>query len=161
MASASLPSMANVKNQGHYECPNCSGTEYYSSKETTGAYAVTLNNPGPVDTTSIHTLKRTFVRCSNCQVQMKWIPTAAAIKAKARSTQGRLSYMGFLLGIATPLAFLANLWYLEDSLGISYTTLLNSIEMWILAAICLLFSIGFFASGFVNRKLYKAGSRKK
>lgn len=153
--------MANVKNQGHYECPNCSGTEYYSSKETTGAYAVTLNNPGPVDTTSIHTLKRTFVRCSDCQVEMKWIPTAAALKAKARSTQGRLSFIGFFLAIATPLAFLANLWYLENSLGISYTTLLNSIWIWILAAISLLFSIGFLATGFANRKLYKAGLRKK
>ena len=151
--------MGNVKNQGHYECPNCSGTEYYSSKETTGAYAVTLDNPGPMDTTSIHTLKRTFVRCSNCQVQMKWIPTAAAIKAKARSTQARLSFTGFFLGIATPVAFFANLWYLEEYVGISYTTLLNSIGIWILAAISVLFSIGFFATGFVNRKLYKAGAR--
>lgn len=92
---------------------------------------------------------------------MKWIPTAAALKAKARSTQARLSFTGFFLGMATPVAFFANLWYLENYVGISYTTLLNSIEIWILAAISLLFSIGFFATGFVNRKLYKAGSRKK
>jgi hypothetical protein len=39
--------------------------------------------------------------------------------------------------------------------------LLNSIWIWILAAISLLFSIGFLATGFANRKLYKAGLRKK
>lgn len=149
--------MANVKNQGHYECPNCSGTEYYSSKETTGAYAVTLNNPGPLDTASIHTLKRTFVRCSDCREQMRWIPTAAALKAKAKSSKAMLSFTGFFLGAFIPLAFLANLWYLENYVGISYTTQLNSVEIWLFAVISLLFSIGFLATGFVNRKLYKAG----
>ena len=153
--------MGNVKNQGHYECPNCSGTEYYSSRETTGAYAVTLNNPGPVDTTSSHTLKRTFVRCSNCQVQMKWIPTAAALKAKDKSAKAMLSFTGFFLGAIMPVAFFGNLWYLENYVGISYTTLLNSVGIWFLAAISLLFSIGFFATGIVNRKLYKASSREK
>ena len=148
--------MGNVKNQGHFECPNCSGTEYFSSKETTGVYAVTLNNPGPMDTTSIHTLKRTFVRCSNCQVQMKWIPTAAALRAKYKSSKARLSFTGFFLGALTPMAFLANLWHLENNVGISYATLWNSVGIWLLAAMSLLFSIGFLATGFANRKLSKA-----
>jgi hypothetical protein len=161
--------MGNIKNQGHYECPSCSGTEYYSSEETTGAYAVTLNNPGPVDTTSIHTLSKTVERCSKCDSEMKWIPSAAALKARARSHQAFWAFAGLFFGTLLPLTWGGITVYFVMSLGSSLgSALFGSLESWLMSGLLLLMtllvlfiSLGLFNYGLSNMKKHKAAKKRQ
>ena len=142
--------MGNVKNQGHYECRSCSGKKYYSSEETSGAYAITLNTPGPVDPTIVNTLKKNVIRCQDCQSEMKWIPTAAARKAMEKSDQKYYGFMGLFTGVLGLLCYIGVVAY-AASVGLT-SFLFESGEFWLFSAFAIPFSLLMIRTGIKNRK---------
>lgn len=93
---------------------------------------------------------------------MKWIPSAAALKAKKQSYQGYVAFSGLFFGTTLPLAFFAIIGYGLFELGPSNASaLLGSVWLWVLAVFILILSLGLWAAGYQSMKLYKAGSKKK
>ncbi|MEY5018399.1 MAG: hypothetical protein RJB54_317 [Actinomycetota bacterium] len=92
--------MGKVSNPGHYWCPRCKGEEFYESQETTGAYAVTLNTPGPVDPTFVNRIQGTVVRCVNCGEKAQWIDSPEAIAEKSRVNSLGYGWVGSIGGAA-------------------------------------------------------------
>jgi DNA-directed RNA polymerase subunit RPC12/RpoP len=156
---ANLLGMGNVKNQGSYKCPSCSGKTYYSSRETSGAYAITLNTPGPVDPTIVNTLKTTVIRCKSCQSEMKWIPTAAARKAMEKSDQKYYAFTGLFTGVLGLLCYVAVIGY-AASTGLT-SFLFESGEFWLFTAFCIPFSLLMIRTGIKNRRKLKNDPGKK
>jgi DNA-directed RNA polymerase subunit RPC12/RpoP len=151
--------MGNVKNQGSYKCPSCSGKTYYSSRETSGAYAITLNTPGPVDPTIVNTLKTTVIRCKSCQSEMKWIPTAAARKAMEKSDQKYYAFTGLFTGVLGLLCYVAVVAY-AASTGLT-SFLFESGEFWLFSAFAIPFSLLMIRTGIKNRRKLKNDPGKK
>jgi hypothetical protein len=76
--------MTKILNNGHWQCRKCGGRDVYISKETTGAYAMTLNTPGPVDPTIVNTVKSNIRRCKACNEKAVWIMAEEAIQEMNR-----------------------------------------------------------------------------
>lgn len=90
--------MAKVENPGHYMCPRCNGQEFYESEETTGAYAMTLDTPGPVDPTIVNRITGVVVRCVNCREKARWIDSPEALAEKSRVESVQYAWVGFVFG---------------------------------------------------------------
>jgi hypothetical protein len=84
---------------GYYQCPRCNGRDVYESEETTGAMAMTLNTPGPVDPTIVNPIKGTVVRCRNCGEIAKWYDSAETVAYKAKRDAGASTVIGYIGGI--------------------------------------------------------------
>jgi hypothetical protein len=76
--------MTKIIGNGHWQCRKCGGRDLYNSEETTGAYAMTLNTPGPVDPTIVNTLKSNVLRCEACQEKAIWIMSEEAVQEMNR-----------------------------------------------------------------------------
>jgi hypothetical protein len=151
--------MGNVKNEGHFECPRCSSREYYNSEETAGAYAMTLNTPGPVDPTIINTIKKNVTRCKECQSEMRWIPSAAALKAREKSDQKYYAFTGLFLGALLPIGLVGGFAYVHFVDGPTFSALLlGSWELRIIAGFLILLSVLLIRSGLKNRKKLREDS---
>lgn len=98
--------MGNPKT-GYYECPRCSGRDVYESEEITGAMAMTLNTPGPVDPTIVNPVKGKVTRCRNCREKVKWHDSAETIAYKQKRESKWNAYGGTPAGALMCLASLA------------------------------------------------------
>ena len=87
--------MTKIIGNGHWACRKCGGTDLYNSEETTGAYAMTLNTPGPVDPTVINTLKSNILRCKACQEKATWIMSGEAVKEMNRRENSAGAWISF------------------------------------------------------------------
>jgi hypothetical protein len=153
--------MGNVKHEGHYQCPRCSGRDYYFSEETAGAYAMTLNAPGPVDPTIVNTIKKNVARCNQCQSEMKWIPSSAALKARETGDQKYYAFTGLFLGILVPIVLVGGFAYVHFVEGPTFSALLlGSVELRIIAGFLILLSVLLIRSGLKNRKRLREDSQK-
>ncbi len=90
--------MENVVNPGHYLCPRCKSQQVYESQETTGAYAVTLDTPGPINPTFVNRIQQTIMRCINCNEKAIWIDSPEAIAAKNHRDSVGYAWVGFIFG---------------------------------------------------------------
>jgi hypothetical protein len=134
-------------NMGHWECTSCKGRNVYVSEEVSGAMAVTINTPGPVDPTYINTIRNKVTRCSDCGERAIWILSPEGIKAKARRENAQMVWVGYIFGVvfaATALYF-----WLTWPFAINLTIIL------IIGAMALL-SLIFFGVGRRSSKLKKA-----
>ena len=153
--------MGNVKNEGHFECPRCSSREYYNSEETAGAYAMTLNTPGPVDPTIINTIKKNVTRCKECQSEMRWIPSAAALKAREKSDQKYYAFTGLFLGTLVLVGLVGGFGYIHFVMGSYYSAgLFQSVELMLIVGLLILLALLMLRSGINNRKKLREDSEK-
>ena len=84
---------------GHWECTNCKGQNVYVSEEVSGAMAVTINTPGPIDPTYVNTIKSKVTRCSDCGERATWILSPEGLKAKGRRENSQTVWIGYLGGV--------------------------------------------------------------
>ncbi len=84
---------------GHYECPRCQGQDVYKSEETTGAMAMTLDTPGPVDPTLVNYTKSTVIRCRNCGEKARWFDSPETIRYKQKRDSSATKVIGIIAGI--------------------------------------------------------------
>jgi hypothetical protein len=92
--------MGKSVSTGHWECTSCKGQNVYVSEEVSGAMAVTINTPGPIDPTYINTIKNKVTRCSDCGERASWILSPEALKAKGRRENAQMVWIGYLGGVA-------------------------------------------------------------
>jgi len=83
---------------GHYECPRCKSREVYESRETTGAIAMSINAPGPIDPTLVNKIEETVVRCVQCREKSVWYDSAETKAFKAQRETAATRVIGFISG---------------------------------------------------------------
>jgi hypothetical protein len=86
-------------NMGHWECTSCKGRNVYVSEEVSGAMAVTINTPGPVDPTYINTIRNKVTRCKACGERARWILSPEGLKAKGRKENSQMVWIGYIFGV--------------------------------------------------------------
>jgi len=90
---------------GFYSCIRCGGREVYSSTESTGGYAFTIDTPGPVDPTFINTFSSAVTRCRQCGEKARWVETAYGRQLRLEERQKfiedsrRLALVLFFIGM--------------------------------------------------------------
>jgi hypothetical protein len=141
--------MANIKEThlGHWECTGCKGRDVYVSEEVSGAMAVTMNTPGPVDPTFINTIKNKVTRCKDCGERARWILSPEGVKAKGRRENSQTVWIGYFFGVvfaATALYFL-----------LTWPYAIGPVILLLVGAMALL-SLIFFGVGRRSSKLKKA-----
>jgi hypothetical protein len=92
--------MGKSINTGHWECTSCKGRNSYVSEEVSGAMAVTINTPGPIDPTFVNTIKNKVTRCSDCGDKAIWILSPEALAAKGRKENSQMVWVGYISGLA-------------------------------------------------------------
>lgn len=106
--------------KGHYECPRCNSSDLFESTETTGAMALTVNTPGPVDPTLISPITNRVLVCRNCGEKARWIdnPLFIAEKlAKEEKVMPWITGIFALLFAGFGIYALNQPWLLESSSG--------------------------------------------
>lgn len=105
--------MTNIENKGRFVCPSCGGLDSYVSEETTGAYAMTLNTPGPIDPTIINPITSKVNRCRNCGEKVYWVdsPEYAAYKLNRESEAS--SIISIIFGV---IFLFFGLWVVGESI---------------------------------------------
>jgi hypothetical protein len=68
------------------------------SEEVSGAMAVTVNTPGPIDPTFVNTIKNKITRCSDCGERAMWILSPEALAAKGRKENSQIVWIGYISG---------------------------------------------------------------
>jgi|LakMenE01Jun11ns_1017448.scaffolds.fasta_scaffold9741767_1 hypothetical protein len=96
---------------GYYLCPRCNGRDAYESTETTGAMAMTLNTPGPVDPTIVNQVKGIVMRCRDCGEQVKWNDSAETLAYKAQRDTNWAAWFGTPAGFAM---VIAGIYFIND-----------------------------------------------
>jgi hypothetical protein len=91
--------MAKTENTGYWECTNCRGRDVYVSEEISGAMAVTINTPGPIDPTYINPIKNKVTRCNVCSERAMWVLTPEALKAKGRRENSQMVWIGYIFSV--------------------------------------------------------------
>jgi len=92
--------MGKSTNTGHRECTGCKGQNIYVSEEVSGAMAVPINTPGPVDLTFMKTILFKVKRCSDCGEKVIWILSPEAFAAERRKQGSQMVWIGYLGGVA-------------------------------------------------------------
>lgn len=78
-------SQGPVPYPGCYQCPRCNSREVYDSEKTIGVSAMTIDVPGPVNSTIVNVDKVSAKRCRHCNSVAPWIAHPRAVEeAKAR-----------------------------------------------------------------------------
>jgi hypothetical protein len=139
--------MGKSVNTGHWECTSCKGQNVYVSEEVSGAMAVTLNTPGPVDPTYINTIKNKVTRCSDCGERSSWILSPEARKAKSRRENSQVVWIGYIGAVV--FAGMALYFWLTWPFEFELTIIL------LIGAMALL-SLIFFSLGYGASQLKKA-----
>jgi hypothetical protein len=136
--------MGKSTNTGHWECTGCKGQNVYVSEEVSGAMAVTINTPGPVDPTFINTIKNKVTRCSNCGEKVIWILSPEALAAKGRKENSQMVWIGYISGVvfAAVAAYFWLTWPYDFDLTIILVIGAN-----------ILLSLIFFSMGYSSLKL--------
>ena len=85
--------------KGYYECPRCGSKDVFEAEEVTGAMALTLNTPGPVDPTLVNLIKSTVVKCRSCGEKARWQYTQQYLANKRKKEESIMPW------VTTPFAF--------------------------------------------------------
>jgi hypothetical protein len=81
-------SPGTVPYPGCYQCPRCNSREVYDSQKTIGVSAMTIDVPGPVNSTIVNVDKVDAKRCRYCNSVAPWIAHPKAVaEAKARKAK--------------------------------------------------------------------------
>jgi hypothetical protein len=91
--------MTYTGNKGQFVCPNCGGLDFYKSEETTGAYAMTLNTPGPIDPTIINPITNQVNRCRNCDEKVYWVDSPEYAAHKLSRESEATSIISIIFGV--------------------------------------------------------------
>lgn len=98
---------------GCYQCPRCNSREVYNSEKTISVSAMTIDVPGPVNSTIINTDKVDAKRCRHCNTVAPWIAHPKAIEeAKARKVKKitkMLKISSIVLGILFAIILVINI----------------------------------------------------
>jgi hypothetical protein len=138
---------SKVANMGHWECTSCKGRNVYVSEEVSGAMAVTINTPGPVDPTYINTIRNKVTRCSDCDQRAIWILSPEALAAKGRKENSQMVWVGYFGGVAFAgmALYIWLIWPYEFDLTI-----------FLLVGASVLFSFLFFVAGVSSAQVKRA-----
>lgn len=139
--------MGKSINTGHWECTSCKGQNVYVSEEVSGATAVTINTPGPIDPTFVNTIKNKVTRCSDCGQRAIWILSPEALAAKGRKENSQMVWIGYIFGVV--FAAMAAYFWLTWPFDFELTIIL------VIGAMILL-SLIFFSVGYGSSQLKKA-----
>lgn len=98
---------------GCYQCPRCNSREVYNSEKTISVSAMTIDVPGPVNSTIINTDKVDAKRCRHCNTVAPWIAHPKAIEeAKARKVikiKKMLKISSIVLGVLFAIILVINI----------------------------------------------------
>jgi hypothetical protein len=138
--------MAKRTNVGYWECTNCRSRDVYVSEEVSGAMAVTINTPGPVDPTFINQIKHNVTRCNHCGAKAMWVLTPEALKAKGRRENSQMVWIGYIASVV--FAGVGLYFWLTWPYDFNLTIIL------VIGAMAL-FSLVFFMVGYGSSKMKK------
>jgi hypothetical protein len=93
--------LSSSKPLGYWQCAKCKSKDVYISEETSGAYAMTLNTPGPVDPTIINTISSNVTRCNNCNSRAIWVLTEAGQQRNAKLSM-QISFVAGVIFFLAP-----------------------------------------------------------
>ena len=87
---------------GCYQCPRCNSREVYDSEKTINVSAMTIDVPGPVNSTIVNVDKVDAKRCRHCNSVAPWIAHPKAVQEakvrRAKKIKKNLKIGGIVIG---------------------------------------------------------------